>query len=77
MKRNKFEKTRKDTRWKRGETVVVERVIKQIVRVKMEKPESQERFEFFKFGKHSRGKGRQLVVIEKKKRKKKRKKEKE
>ena len=26
MKRNKFGKTRKDTRWKRGEFVVVERV---------------------------------------------------
>ena len=29
MKRNKFEKTRKYTRWKRGEFVVVERVRKQ------------------------------------------------
>ncbi len=29
MKRNKFGKTRKDTRWKRGEFVVVERVRKQ------------------------------------------------
>ena len=29
MKSNKFRKTRKDTRWKRGEFVVVERVRKQ------------------------------------------------
>ena len=29
MKRNKFGKTRKDTRWKRGEIVVVKPVIKQ------------------------------------------------
>ena len=29
LKRNKFGKTRKDTRWKRGEFVVVERVRKQ------------------------------------------------
>ena len=29
MKSNKFGKTRKDTRWKRGEFVVVERVRKQ------------------------------------------------
>ena len=29
MKRNKFGKTRKDTRWKRGEIVVVEMVRKQ------------------------------------------------
>ena len=29
MKRKKFEKTRKDTRWKRGEFVVVEMVRKQ------------------------------------------------
>ena len=29
MKRNKFGKTRKDTRWKRRDTVVVERVRKQ------------------------------------------------
>ena len=29
MKRNKFGKTRKDTRWKRGEIVVVEIVKKQ------------------------------------------------
>ena len=29
MKRNKFEKTRKDTKWKRGEIVFAERVRKQ------------------------------------------------
>ena len=29
MKRNKIGKTRKDTRWKRGEIVVVDRVKKQ------------------------------------------------
>ena len=29
MKRNKFGKTRKDTRWKRGEFVVAQRVRKQ------------------------------------------------
>ena len=29
MKRNKFGKTRKDTRWKRGETVAVEIVRRQ------------------------------------------------
>ena len=29
MKRSKFGKTRKDTRWKRGEFVVAERVRKQ------------------------------------------------
>ena len=28
LKRNKFGKTRKDTRWKRGETVVVEKARK-------------------------------------------------
>ena len=31
MKRNKFGKTRKDVRWKRGEFVVVESVRKQSV----------------------------------------------
>ena len=29
MKRNKFGKTRKDTRWKKGEIVVIESVRKQ------------------------------------------------
>ena len=62
MKRSKFGKTRKDTRWKRGEFVVVEN----------EKNESEdggmrelkERFEVYEAGKHSRVKGCQLIFIE-------------
>ena len=64
MKRNKFGKTRKDTRWKRGEFVVVERVRKQSESEDGGMRELRERFEVVEVGKHSRGKGCQLVVIE-------------
>ena len=64
MKRNKFVKTRKDTRWKRGEIVVVERVRKQSESEDGGMRELRERFEIVEIGKHSRGKGCQLVVIE-------------
>ena len=64
MKRNKFGKTRKDTRWKRGEFVVVEIVRKQSESEDGGMRELREIFEAFEFGKHSREKGCQLVVIE-------------
>ena len=62
MKRNKFGKTRKDTRWKRGEFVVVERVRKQSESEDGGMRELREIFEVVEVGKHSRGKGCQLVV---------------
>ena len=64
MKINKFEKTRKDTRWKRGEIVVVERVRRQNESENGGMRELRERIEVVEVGKHSRGKGCQLVVIE-------------
>ena len=64
MKRNKFGKTRKDTRWKRGEFVVVEMVRKQSESEDGGMRELRESFEVVEVGKHSRGKGCQLVVIE-------------
>ena len=64
MKRNKFGKTRKDTRWKRGEFVVVERVRKQSESKDGEMKELREIFEVVEVGKHSRGKSCQLIVIE-------------
>ena len=65
MNRNKFGKTRKDTRWKRGEIVVVEIVRKQSESEDGGMRELRERFEVVEVGKNSRGKGWQLVVIEK------------
>ena len=62
MKRNKFEKTRKDTRWKGGEIVVVEIVRKQSESEDGGMRELRERFEVVEIGKHSRWKGCQLVV---------------
>ena len=64
MKRNKFGKTRKNIRWKRGECVVVERVRKQSESEDGKMRELREIFEFVEAGKHSRGKGCQLVVME-------------
>ena len=64
MKINKFGKTRKDTRWKRGEIVVVEIVRKQSESEDGGMRELRERFEVVEVGKHSRGKGCQLIVIE-------------
>ena len=64
MKIIKFGKTRKDTRWKRGEFVVVEKVRKQSESEGGGMRELRERFEVVEVGKHSRGKGCQLVVIE-------------
>ena len=64
MKRNKFGKTRKDTRWKIGEIVVVEIVRKQSENEDGGMRELRERFEFVEVGKHSRGKGCELFVIE-------------
>ena len=63
LKRNKFVKTRKDTRWKRGEFVVVERVRKQNESEDGGMRELRERFEVIEVGKHSRGKGCQLVFM--------------
>ena len=65
MKINKFGKTRKDTRWKRGEFVVVERVRKQSESEDGGMRELRERFEVVEVGKHSRWKGCQLIVTEK------------
>ena len=56
MKRNKFGKTRKDTRWKRGEFVVVKRVRKQSESEDGGMRELREIFEVVEVGKHSRGK---------------------
>ena len=64
MKRSKFGKARKDTRWKRGEFVVAERVRKQSESEDGGMRELKEIFEVAEVGKHSRGKGCQLVVIE-------------
>ena len=64
MKRNKFGKTRKDTKWKRGEFVAVEIVRKQNESEDGGMRELEERYEVVEIGKHSRGKGCQLVVIE-------------
>ena len=64
LKRNKFGKTRKDIRWKRGEFVVVEMSIKQNESEDGGLRELREKFEFVEVGKHSRGKGCQLVVME-------------
>ena len=64
LKINKFGKTRKDTRWKRGEIVVVEIVRKQSESEDGGIRELRERIEVVEVGKHSRGKGCQLVVIE-------------
>ena len=57
MKRNKFGKTRKDTRWKRGEIIVVESVRKQNESEDGGMRELREIFEVDDVGKHSRGKG--------------------
>ena len=64
MKRRKFGKTRKDTRWKRGEFVAVERVRKQSESEDGRMRELREIIKVIEVGKHSRGKGCQLVVIE-------------
>ena len=64
MKRSKFGKTRKDTRWKRGEIVVVEIMRKQSESEDGGMRKLRERLEVVEVGKHSRGKGCQLVVIE-------------
>ena len=64
MKRRKFGKTRKDTRWKRGEFVVVYRVRKQSESEDGGMRELRKRCEAVEVGKHPRGKGCQLVVIE-------------
>ena len=64
MKRNKFGKTRKDTRWKRGEFVAVEIVRKQSESEDGGMRELREIYEVVEVGKHSRGKGCQFVVIE-------------
>ena len=64
MKSNKFGKTRKDTRWKRGEFVVVEIVRKQSESEDGGMRELREIFEVVEVGKHSRWKGCQLVSIE-------------
>ena len=64
MKRNKIEKTRKDTLRKRGEFVVVERMRKQSESEDGGMRELRESFEADDAGKHSRGKSCQLVVIE-------------
>ena len=63
MKINKFGKTRKDTRWKRGEIVFVKIVRKQNESEDGETRELRERFEVVEVGKHSRRKSCQLVVI--------------
>ena len=64
LKVTKFGKTRKDTRWKRREFVSVERVRKQSESEDGGMRELRECFEFVEVGKHSRGKGCQLVFIE-------------
>ena len=64
LKRSKFGKTRKDIRWKRGEFVVFEIVRKQSESEDGEMRDLKEIFEVDEVGKHSRGKGCQLVVIE-------------
>ena len=64
MKSNKFGKTRKNTRWKRGEFVVVERMRKQSESEDEGMRELREIIDVYEVGKHSRGKGCQLVFIE-------------
>ena len=63
VKINRIGKTRKHTRWKRGEFVVVEIVRKQSESEDGGMRELRERFEVVEVGKHSRRKGCQLVVI--------------
>ena len=64
MKSNKSYKTRKGTRWKRGEIVVVERMRKQSESEDGGMRELREIFKVVEAGKHSRWKGCQFVVIE-------------
>ena len=64
MKSFKFGKTRKDIRWKRGEIVIVEKVRKQSESEDGGVRELREIFDAGEVGKHSRGKGCQLVIIE-------------
>ena len=64
MKRKKIGKTRKHTRWKRGEFIVVEKVRKQSESEDGGMRELRERFEVVEVGKHSRGKGCELVFLE-------------
>ena len=64
MKRNKFGKTRKDTRWKRGEIVVAEIVRKQSESEDGGMRELREFFNAAEVGKNTRGKDCQLVAIE-------------
>ncbi len=63
MKKNKFGKTRKNTRWKRGEFVAAENE-KKSESEDGGMRELREIFEVVEVGKHSRGNGCQLVVIE-------------
>ena len=63
MKRINFGKTRKDTRWKRGEVVVVESMRKQSESEDGGMRELREIIEVGEVGKHSRGKACQLVVM--------------
>ena len=56
--------TIKNTRWKRGELVAVDIVRKQSESENGGMRELKEIFEVVEVGKHSRGKGCQLVVIE-------------
>ena len=64
MKRKKIGKTRKHTRWKRGEFIFIEKVRKQSECEDGRMGELRESFEVVEVGKHSRGKGCELVVIE-------------
>ena len=64
MKSIKFGKTIKHIRWKRREFVVVEIVRKQSESEDGGMRELRAKFEVVEVGKHSRGKGCQLVVIE-------------
>ena len=64
MKSNKFGKTRKGIRLKRGKFVSAEDVRKQSESEDGGMRELRERFESAEVGKHSRGKGCQLIAIE-------------
>ncbi len=64
MKSIKFGKTRKDTRWKRGEFVAVESVRNQSESEDEGMRELREIFEVVEVRKHSRGKGCQFIVTE-------------
>ena len=64
MKINKFGKTRKDTKWKGGEVVAIEKVRKQSESEDGGMKELRKRFEVVEVGKHSRWKGCQLIVME-------------